>query len=141
MIGTGKKIYIILGFSISIVCLFLAFRGIYWTEVASTLARANLWGLVISVLLQLLGLGIAGLRWKTIINLSDVSWLKTSRSMIVGFLVNNILPGRMGEFVRPILLGQETKNRENRARLLLLELNRRIEEFKQNVERFSEAVN
>ena len=109
MAGTGKKIYIILGFSISIVCLFFAFRGIHWMEVASTLVRANLGGLVVSVLFQLVGLGIAGLRWKTIINLSDVSWLQTSRSMIVGFLVNNILPGRMGEFVRPILLGQETK--------------------------------
>jgi uncharacterized protein (TIRG00374 family) len=29
--------------------------------------------------------------------------------MMVGLMVNNILPGRMGEFVRPILLGQEIK--------------------------------
>ena len=76
---------------------------------AATVGRANLWDLSASVLFQLLALVIAGLRWKTIINLSEVSWAQTSGAMVVGFMVNNILPGRMGEFVRPVLLGLETK--------------------------------
>ncbi len=109
MTGLGKKFYIFIGFLISAVCLFFAFRGIHWTEVASTLKKANLWLLIIAVLFQLLALVVAGLRWKKIINLSEISWSQASGSMIVGFLVNNILPGRMGELVRPVLLSRETQ--------------------------------
>ena len=105
----GKKLYILAGFLISAGCLFFAFRGIHWTEVASTVTKAKLWLLMLAVLFQLLALVIAGFRWKKIINLSEVSWSKASGSMIIGFLVNNILPGRMGEFVRPILLSRETQ--------------------------------
>jgi uncharacterized protein (TIRG00374 family) len=109
MKGAGKKIYGLIGFSISIVCLFFAFKGIQWIEVAESFERANLWWLSASVLCQLLALVFAGFRWNTIINLSDVSWAQTSGAMVVGYMVNNILPGRMGEFVRPIMLGLETK--------------------------------
>jgi len=71
--------------------------------------RANLWLLTAAGLFQLLALAFAGLRWKKIINLSEISWSQASASMIVGFLVNNILPGRMGELVRPVLLSRETQ--------------------------------
>jgi uncharacterized protein (TIRG00374 family) len=107
--GIGKNIYVILGFSISIICLFFAFRGIQWARVASTLTKTNYLGLISSVFFQLLSLAIAGFRWKTVINLSEASWTSASASMMVGLMVNNILPGRLGEFVRPILLGQEIK--------------------------------
>ena len=61
------------------------------------------------IFFQILSLAIAGLRWKTVINLPGVSWTSTSASMMVGLMVNNILPGRMGELVRPVLLGRELK--------------------------------
>lgn len=99
----------ILGILISLICLFLAFRKIQWVEVASTFRRANYLELGISIFFQLLCLAIAGFRWKTIINLPGVSWTSTSSAMMVGLMVNNILPGRMGELVRPIVLGQEVK--------------------------------
>ena len=104
-----RNIYIGCGFLTSVVCLFFAFRGIGWAEVTATLKRANLWLLTAAVLFQLLALAFAGLRWKKIINLSEISWSQASGSMMVGFLVNNILPGRMGELVRPVLLSQETQ--------------------------------
>ena len=109
MKGIGKNIYKILGFGISIICLYFAFRGIEWIQVAVTFRKANFFWLILSILFQLLSLAIAGFRWKTVINLPEVSWASASASMMVGLMVNNILPGRMGEFVRPILLGQEIK--------------------------------
>lgn len=99
----------ILGITISLICLFLAFHKIQWTEVASTLRRANYFKLGAAIFFQLLSLAIAGFRWKTVINLPGVSWASTSTSMMAGLMVNNLLPGRMGELVRPILLGQEVK--------------------------------
>jgi hypothetical protein len=107
--GIGKNIYKVLGFGISIICLYFAFRGIEWIQVAVTFRKANFFWLILSILFQLLSLAIAGFRWKTVINLPEVSWASASASMMVGLMVNNILPGRMGEFVRPILLGQEIK--------------------------------
>ena len=109
MKGIGKNIYKILGFAISIVCLYFALRGIQWSQVAVTFKKASYPPLVLSVLFQLLNLAIAGFRWKMVINLREVSWASASASMMVGLMVNNILPGRMGELVRPILLGQEIK--------------------------------
>jgi uncharacterized protein (TIRG00374 family) len=105
----GKNIYKIFGFTISIICLYFAFRGIQWDQVAITFRRASFFWLILSVFFQLLSLAIAGFRWKTVINLSEVSWASASASLMVGLMVNNILPGRIGEFVRPILLGQEIK--------------------------------
>jgi uncharacterized protein (TIRG00374 family) len=104
-----KKLYVILGITISLICLFLAFHNIQWTEVAFTLKRANHLKLSAAIFFQLLSLAIAGLRWKTVINLPGVSWASTSASMMVGLMVNNILPGRMGELVRSVLLAQEVK--------------------------------
>jgi hypothetical protein len=109
MKAIGKIVYMLLGLTISIICIFFAFRGIQWTQVGFTLSKANYWGLITSVFFQLLSLGIAGFRWKAVINLPEVSWASASASMMVGLMVNNILPGRMGEFVRPVLLGQEIK--------------------------------
>ena len=109
MTGIWKKTYIIFGFAISIVCLYFAFKGIQWDQVATTFVRANLFNLTLSVLFQLLSLGMAGFRWKTVVNLPEVSWSSTSASMMVGLMVNNIFPGRIGELVRPIMLGQEVK--------------------------------
>ena len=109
MKGIGKNIYKILGFAISIICLYFAFRGIQWIQVALTFKKASYLGLISSVLFQLLSLAIAGFRWKMVINLPEVSWASTSASMMVGLMANNIFPGRIGEFVRPILLGHETK--------------------------------
>jgi len=109
MKGIGKNIYKVLGFAISIVCLYFAFRGIEWIQVFVTFRKTNFFWLILSLLFQLLSLAIAGFRWKTVINLPEVSWASASASMMVGLMVNNILPGRMGEFVRPILLGQEIK--------------------------------
>jgi uncharacterized protein (TIRG00374 family) len=107
--SVDKKVYMLIGFAISILCIFFAFSGIQWAEVGSILSKANYCGLIFSVFFQLLSLAIAGFRWKTVINIPEVSWFSASASMMVGLMVNNILPGRMGEFVRPVLLGQETK--------------------------------
>ena len=123
----GRNIYKILGIAISIVCLYFAFRGIQWNQVFLTFKSASYPGLVLCVLFQLLSLAIAGLRWKTVINLPEVSWSSASSSMMVGLMVNNILPGRMGEFVRPILLGQEI--RESRSFLFATVVTDRISDL------------
>ena len=105
----GKKIYLVLGIIIGLICMFLAFRKIQWAQLPPIFRNANYFELSIAIFFQLLSLAIAGFRWKTVINLPEISWASASASITVGLMVNNILPGRMGEFVRPILLGQETK--------------------------------
>lgn len=107
--GIGRRIYVILGLAISMICLFFAFRGIEWDQMASAFRRASLFGLMLSLFFHLISLTIAGFRWKTVINLPEVSWVSASASMMIGLMVNNIFPGRLGEIIRPILLGQESK--------------------------------
>lgn len=99
----------VLGIAISLICLYLAFYKVQWTEVGSTLRRANYLRLIAAIFFQLLSLSIAGFRWKMVINLPEVSWISTSSSMMVGLMANNLFPGRLGELVRPILLAREIK--------------------------------
>lgn len=109
MKGIGRKVYVLIGFVISFICLFLAFRKVQWTQVASILANLHYFWLIMSIFFQLIYLAIAGFRWKLVINLPEVSWRSAVGAMSVGLMVNNILPGRLGEFARAILLGQETR--------------------------------
>ncbi len=104
-----SKVYIILGFLASILCLVFAFRGIEWAQLVSGFGRASLWGLALSLFFHLVSLAVAGIRWKTVIHLREVSWASVSSSLMIGLMVNNIFPGRMGEVARPIVLAQESK--------------------------------
>lgn len=104
-----RRIFAIIGLPISGACLYFAFKGIHWISVIAALKAASYSALVLSLFFQLISLTVAGYRWKMIINLPEVSWTATLSAMMVGLMVNNVLPGRIGELVRPVLLGQETK--------------------------------
>lgn len=83
------------------VLLYFSFRGIDMVELGGTLRSAKLGPLGIGLLLSVVALWLRSLRWQVLLNaganlpLETVFWANA-----MGYLGNNLLPARMGEFIR-----------------------------------------
>lgn len=98
----------IIGIFISAFFLWVAFRQVSdVSHVADALAGARLIWLLPGVALYVAGLWLRALRWRIL--LLPVQRLPTSSLfgvLSIGFLVNNVLPARLGEIARAILVGR-----------------------------------
>lgn len=100
----------LVGLAISAVLLWLAFRGVNWSEVGAILRRANVWLVIAAVTVATTIFPLRAIRWRPI--LESVSprlpfaplWHGTA----IGMMANNVLPARIGELVRAYVLSRET---------------------------------
>lgn len=101
---------LILGIVISIVFLYLAVRKVNFTETVLALEKANYWFMIPNILFVILGMWIRAIRWKFMVNpIKKVSLQSLFRSTLIGFMAINLLPARIGEFVRAYSLGKKEK--------------------------------
>ncbi len=98
------------GGAVTALTLWLALRGVSFTEVGREMRRANLLLLVgVSVPLHLLMIWLRALRWRHLTDaVQPISHGPLFRATAVGFMANNIFPLRIGEFVRAWYLARET---------------------------------
>ena len=102
-----KKIQIIVSLLISVVCLYFAFRGINWSETWQAMRGANYLYLAATVLVTLGSIWLRAYRWKFMLDpVKPVSVEGLYASTMIGFMANNILPARLGEFVRAYAAGR-----------------------------------
>ena len=96
-----------LGAAISVVALFLAFRGVDVGGVWRSLLEANYLWLVLAVALVCASIVVRALRWWALFaDPGRVPWRGLFGILNVGYLLNNLLPLRAGELARVVLLGQ-----------------------------------
>lgn len=104
-----KKVHIIQGLgglSISALGLYVFFRSVntavLWNEIRTT----EIWIIPAVVLLNPLTIWFRSLRWKVLLPDKDNKQAKTKLFSItlIGFMVNNLLPARVGEAVRAVML-------------------------------------
>ena len=104
--GTGWRW--ILGIGVSAFFLWVAFRQVEDVgRVGEALGRANYAWLIPAVVLYLAGLWVRALRWRAL--LMPVRKLPLGSLfgiLSIGFLVNNVLPARLGEIARAVLVGR-----------------------------------
>lgn len=97
-----------LGLVISAFFLWVAFQQVEdVSQVGDALGRASYIWLVPAVLLYLADLWMRALRWRALI--SPVAPLPLSSLfgiLSIGFLVNNVLPARLGEIARAVIVGR-----------------------------------
>lgn len=104
-----KKKFII-GVAISLVFLYLAFRKVDFPELWSALKGANYWYILPNVVLVIASMWMRAYRWKFMVNpLKRVRMGSLFSSVMIGFMANNVLPARLGEFVRAYSLGTKEK--------------------------------
>ena len=95
-----------IGILISLVCVYLALRGVDLGETARLLGGARLPWLCLAVVGVTSDLAFRALRWQRLIApIRPVPLRRLSGYMLVGYLANNVLPARLGELVRSHYLG------------------------------------
>jgi hypothetical protein len=99
-----------IGIVISLVCLWLAMHDVRPAEVWAALRQANYLGFLALVLLTLLGFWIRAFRWRWLLTTPQPLGITSLYSAtMIGFMANNLLPLRLGEFVRAWALGRRER--------------------------------
>jgi uncharacterized protein (TIRG00374 family) len=95
-----------IGIAVSLVCVFLALRGVDLERTASLLGSARLQWVGLAALFVVADLFFRALRWQVLIApIHHVPLRRLAGYMLVGYLANNFLPARLGELVRSHYLG------------------------------------
>lgn len=102
-----KKRYI---FSIILSCLFLylAIRNVQYVKVRDALTEANYIFAIPAMLMVIFSFILRGIRWGYFFpNDKKIKFQSLFGMMMIGFMVNNILPARIGEVTRAWMIGKK----------------------------------
>ncbi len=106
MNGVSNHIKALLGFCVTIFLFWLLFRKIDMMLFFDYLAESRLSYVAVGVLLYLSSFIVRGMRWRVLLlHLKKMPLSETTRLLVAGYAVNNVLPSRIGEFTRAYLAG------------------------------------
>jgi hypothetical protein len=112
-----RTLQLLLGVAISVAAVWLSMRGVRLREVWAALRHSNLllFGAVMGLTLS--SFWIRALRWRSLLSGGRTASLGSLYSAtMIGFMANNVLPFRLGEFVRAWALAR----RENCSTTMVL---------------------
>lgn len=101
-----KKIWI--GIIISILCIAYFIKGISWREAWLIIKTAQYLWLIPATIAFLFSFYLRAVRWQ--IFMDPIKHLPVKRlipSLMIGFMGNSVLPARLGELIRPYVLGKK----------------------------------
>jgi hypothetical protein len=102
-----RRIQLAAGIVVSAFCLWLSMRDVDPPAVWRVLRHANYLGFAAVVGTTLLGFWLRALRWRSLIaSPRRLGLTGLFSATMIGFMANNILPLRLGEFVRPWALSR-----------------------------------
>lgn len=92
---------------LSLFFLYFAFRGTDFPKLATAMAEANYWYIVAMLPVLILSHMVRAWRWKYLLYpvKQNIRYRSLFSSLMVGYMVNNVLP-RAGEIVRPYALAK-----------------------------------
>lgn len=123
-----KKRYI-LGFLIGALFLWFSVRKVDLSQVWLAMEHANYWYLLPNLFFTFAGMWLRAVRWKVMLDpIGKVPLPKVYASTMIGFMANNVLPFRLGEFVRPYSIGV-TGNISRSAAMATIALERVFDMF------------
>ena len=94
-----------LGITISLIALYFAFRNVPFADLVAYLGSINYLWVLPSTLLVLISFVLRAVRWQLILSSNQkIGFLSSYHPLIIGFMINCILPGRVGEVARPVIL-------------------------------------
>ena len=104
----SKRFWI--GVVFSIACLAFFLSQVDFSEMGHELSKANYIFLLPAILIYLLGVFFRALRWKYLLKpLGNFPVFRLFSLILIGMLVNNIVPARLGIVARAIILGEKEK--------------------------------
>jgi len=106
----SQRLKLIIGIAVSVVCVWVSMHDVKLSEVWNALRHANYLGFAAVMALTLLGFWIRAVRWRSLIAAPrPISTDSLFSATMIGFMANNVLPFRLGEFVRPWALARREK--------------------------------
>jgi glycosyltransferase 2 family protein len=101
--------HLVPGVIIALIALFLTYRKTDTTQLFSVLSEMH-WPILLLVLPPLVMSYVFRIfRWRFLLSpICDVSARDTAGPLITGFFVNSLLPGRVGEILRALMLSRKT---------------------------------
>jgi hypothetical protein len=100
-----KKWQFWLGVLISVICLWLALRGLHLDQFWGTVQSANYWWLIPGVGVYFVGVWVRAWRWHYLLGPIKKIPTKTMFPITtIGYMGNNIYPARAGEVLRAVIL-------------------------------------
>ena len=98
----------LIGALLSVLLLILAFNGVEWKRLVHSLTSVDLAYASLATAFLLASLLVRALRWQVLLGALGSSNLHAAFSyMMIGYLINNVLPFRLGEVARAALLGEK----------------------------------
>jgi len=101
-----RKWRVLIGLLISLVCLALAVRGVDWLGLVETLAQADGRLLMLAAGALILSLVARGVRWRILLR-QKLRLYEAFAVVNVGYLVSNVLPFRLGDPARAVIVGRK----------------------------------
>jgi hypothetical protein len=105
-----RTLQLLLGVAISAVAVWFSMRGVSVREVGRALGHSNLllFGAVMGLTLS--SFWVRALRWRSLLTAESTATLQSLYSAtMIGFMANNLLPFRLGEFVRAWALARRER--------------------------------
>jgi hypothetical protein len=95
---------------LSAVALYFAFRNVPLSDLLTYLKSIDYLWMIPAVFLVLVSFFIRALRWQSILKTShQIGIWRAFHPLMIGFMINCILPGRVGEIARPMILNKKEK--------------------------------
>ena len=105
-----KKILFIAGILVSIVCSWLFVRKIEWSSLSVAFSEAKYIYIFPTVIIMFISFYIRAIRWEVLLSpIKKVSVLNLFSASMIGFMANNVLPARLGEVIRPVMIARKVK--------------------------------
>jgi uncharacterized protein (TIRG00374 family) len=94
------------GFAVSIVALWIVLQGVDLQATAEVLRSADPRWIAVGVVFVMADLAFRAVRWQRLVHpIKAVAYLHMLGYLVIGYLMNNVLPARLGELVRSHYLG------------------------------------
>jgi uncharacterized protein (TIRG00374 family) len=103
-------ITLVAGVILSVAALYFAFRNVPFNDLLNYLWSINYIWLLPVVLMVCVSFFIRAVRWQLILASSyQIGIWQAFHPLMIGFMINCILPGRVGEIARPMILQKKVK--------------------------------
>ena len=125
----GNRIKFLIGITISIIFLWLAFQKVDFTRMAQAFKEANYWYIVPAVIGLFFAHWLRAFRWRYFIDpIKRVKLGSLFSALLIGYMANCLVPAHLGEFLRAYVIGKRA-NMSGSSAFATIALERIIDVF------------
>lgn len=105
-----RTLHLAIAVGISALCVWLSMKEVDLARVAESLREANYLGFAGVMAITIFAFWVRAIRWRLLMRVErPIGTRSLFSATMIGFMANNVLPFRLGEFVRPWALARREK--------------------------------